>query len=197
MVLDAGYAVLVPDARAHGRSGGELVTYGLLERYDALLWAHTMRQQGCIRLYGLGESLGAAVLIQAVAVEPAFRALVAECSYADLRSIGEYRVRQMTGRAAPLAGLIVGSAIVYARLRYSLDFNDASPVTSIARTSVPILLIHGLVDDRTPAAHSERLSRASPQAALWLVPGAGHVQASRAAPREFRERTLGWFAANR
>lgn len=36
MFLESGYSVLVPDSRAHGRSGGDLVTYGLLERYDVL-----------------------------------------------------------------------------------------------------------------------------------------------------------------
>jgi cephalosporin-C deacetylase-like acetyl esterase len=36
MFLTQGYAVLVPDSRAHGESGGEFVTYGLLEQYDVL-----------------------------------------------------------------------------------------------------------------------------------------------------------------
>jgi len=32
MFLSQGYSVLLPDSRAHGRSGGEFVTYGLLEK---------------------------------------------------------------------------------------------------------------------------------------------------------------------
>jgi len=78
MFLAEGYAVLVPDIRGHGRSGGDLVTYGVREKYDALDWAHWMRREGCVTLYGLGESLGAAILIQATAVEPVFSAVVAE-----------------------------------------------------------------------------------------------------------------------
>ncbi len=38
MFLEAGYSVLLPDSRAHGASGGQFVTYGLLEKYDALEW---------------------------------------------------------------------------------------------------------------------------------------------------------------
>jgi hypothetical protein len=40
MFLEKGYTVLVPDSRAHGASGGEFVTYGLLERHDVISWAH-------------------------------------------------------------------------------------------------------------------------------------------------------------
>jgi hypothetical protein len=38
MFLHEGYAVLAPDRRAHGASGGKFVTYGLLEKYDVIAW---------------------------------------------------------------------------------------------------------------------------------------------------------------
>src|SRR5580704_18889417 len=63
MFLKAGYSVLVPDSRAHGASGGEFVTYGLLERYDVIAWADWMKNAACKNLDALGESLGASVLI--------------------------------------------------------------------------------------------------------------------------------------
>jgi dienelactone hydrolase len=78
MFLNEGYSVLLPDSRAHGASGGQLVTYGLLEKYDVIAWADWMKRTGCHNLYGLGESLGASILIQAAAVAPAFTAIVAE-----------------------------------------------------------------------------------------------------------------------
>jgi fermentation-respiration switch protein FrsA (DUF1100 family) len=90
MFLNQGYAVLLPDSRAHGASEGRFVTYGLLEKYDVLAWASWMKRAGCANLYGLGESLGASILIQAAAVQSVFAAIVAECPYADLREIAEY-----------------------------------------------------------------------------------------------------------
>jgi hypothetical protein len=59
MFLNQGYAVLLPDSRAHGASEGRFVTYGLLEKYDVIAWANWMRRAGCRNVYGLGESLGA------------------------------------------------------------------------------------------------------------------------------------------
>jgi uncharacterized protein len=198
LFVSEGYAVLLPDSRAHGSSGGAIVTYGVLEKYDILQWADWLREQGCAKSYGLGESLGAAVLIEAAAIRPAFLAIAAECSFADLPSIAQYRVARMSRLPDSLTGLLspilVKGAFFYTRIRYGVDLDQASPVTSIARATVPVLLIHGLLDESTPVAHSQRLARADPNAVLWLVPGAGHVGAFAAAPQEFRDRLRAWFA---
>jgi uncharacterized protein len=194
MFLKEGYSVLVPDSRAHGASDGTFVTYGLLERYDVIAWAHKMHSLACHKLYGLGESLGASILIQASGVEPAFAAIVAESPYADLREIAGYRVQWVTHLPAVLARSVVSSAVLYARHVDGLDLAAVSPVRDITRASTPILLIHGLADRRTPAWNSEELARANPRSALWLVPNGDHVNASSVAPEEFRRRVLGWFA---
>jgi fermentation-respiration switch protein FrsA (DUF1100 family) len=198
MFLDAGYSVLLPDSRAHGASEGRFVTYGLLEKYDVIAWTKWMKQAGCHHLFGLGESLGASILIQATAVAPAFTAIVAESPYADLREIAEYRVRRMTRMpgfiSIPIAKAVVSSAVIYARWIDGLDLRQVSPVTAIAHASTPILLIHGLSDDRTPAWNSQKLASANPRDPLWLVPDAGHTGATAAEPEEFRRRVLSWFA---
>jgi hypothetical protein len=198
MFLAAGYSVLLPDSRGHGRSGGELVTFGLLEKHDVLDWVHWMRQQGCAATYGLGESLGASILIQAAAVEPAFRAVAAESAFANLSAAGEIRVRRLLPLPDAIAGrtswLLVAGGLAYARVLYGLDFRQVAPVEAIRQTRTPILLIHGIEDRRTPCWHSERLAQANPSAVLWLVPNAGHVSASSADPQSFRQRVLDWFA---
>ncbi len=198
--LFPAYSILAPDSRAHGASGGEFVTYGLLEKYDVVAWTRWMRSQGCAKIYGLGESLGASILIQAAAVEPAFAAIAAESPYADLREVAEYRLTKPFGRlgciAAPLAKLAVESGMLYARWFDGLDLRQVKPLQSIAQASTPILLIHGLSDDRTPPAQSQKLAAANPRDSLWLVPNTGHVRAYTTEPDEFGRRVLGWFAAH-
>ncbi len=199
MFLTEGYAVLAPDSRAHGESGGKFVSYGLLEKYDVLAWTRWLRGRGCRRIYGLGESLGASILIEASALEPVFGAIVAECPYADLREIAEYRMGQVLPAfaATPIAKLAVTGGILYARAVERIDFDQASPMRAIARSSTPVLLIHGLDDARTPPEHSRRLAAVHPERdRLWLPPRAGHTEAAAAYPAEFRSRVLGWFAAH-
>lgn len=197
----ANYSVLAPDLRAHGESGGDTVTYGLLEQHDTLAWTSWMRAQGCQRLYGLGESLGASILLMAEGLHPdrpTFQAIVAECPFADLLQAAEERGERLfpfpKPIAKPLATFAVYSGSIYARMKEDLDFSQSSPVQSIRKIQTPVLLIHGLADRRTPPSHSRDLAAANPaHTRLWLVPGAGHVNSYSRDPVGYRKRVLDWF----
>ncbi len=181
MFLGRGYSVLAPDSRAHGESGGNFVTYGLFEKCDVVRWAHWMQGHGCQRIYGLGESLGASILLQATAVEPVFNAVVAESPYADLQRMARYRLEQRIALPATLAGLLSGcfveAGMLYAKLFEGLDFSQVAPMKSLRASETPVLLIPGLNDRRTPPEESRRLAAVrSNQIDLWLVPNGGHTQ---------------------
>ena len=202
MFLDRGYTVLLPDSRGHGESGGELVTYGLRERDDVHRWVDWLiADQHPRHLFGLGESLGAATLIQSLAVEHRFNAIVAEAPFANFERVAIDRVAQRLPLSAGLAHMAatppVWSGFIYARLRYGLDFRPVSPEEVIGTVSTPVMLIHGLADTNIYPEHSRILAARNPRSTtLWLVPGATHTQAVAAAPEEFRSRVLGWFASH-
>ena len=55
--LDHGYAVLLPDSRAHGESGGAMATYGLRETDDIhrwVDWLNVRKQSKCV--YSLAKA---------------------------------------------------------------------------------------------------------------------------------------------
>jgi uncharacterized protein len=201
LFLARGYIVLAPDSRAHGESGGDLATYGLLESDDVHRWVSWLiRDQHPRKVFGMGESLGGAVLIQSLAVEPRFSGIVAECSFSSFERIARDRVAEMLPFSPEIGRLLaappVWAGFIYARFRYGLDFRAASPQAAIARANTPVLLIHGLNDTKTPPEHSRILAASNPRTAvLWLVPGAGHTGAFGTAPREFQQRVVGFFEA--
>ena len=194
-LLHAGYFVLTPDARGHGASGGSIITYGVREAGDVHSWADwLLARTGATRLYGLGESMGAAILLQSLAIERRFRAVAAECPFADFESIAFDRMKQ-AGAPHPLSDAIVPLGLLYGRLRYGIDLRQASPEAAVRATSVPVLLIHGTADDNIPLRHSRRLHAANPRSTvLWEVPGAGHANAIGVARDEYTARVLDWFA---
>jgi dipeptidyl aminopeptidase/acylaminoacyl peptidase len=199
LFLDHGYAVLLPDARAHGESGGELATYGVKESDDIhrwVSWIYGHDSPHCV--YGLGESYGAGLLLQALADEPRFCAVVVESAFSTAREIsyerasGFLHLGSWFGRT--LGRPIIASAVEYARLRYNLDLLEPSPLDGIRNSRVPVLLIHGANDRNISPRHSIILAGAAPdRVQLWLVPNAGHTMAWAAAHQEFEARILGWF----
>jgi uncharacterized protein len=125
ILLGHGYSILMPDARAHGVSGGDLATYGVLERDDIKDWFDWLEKTdhpSCV--YGLGESMGAAQLLQSLAAEPNFCAIVAESSFSSFREIAYDRMGQQF-HAGPWVGRTVLRPVVEIALAY-VRLNDLS-----------------------------------------------------------------------
>ena len=198
VLLGGGYTVLMPDARAHGASGGELATYGLLEREDIRRWFNWLAAHEHPRcIFGLGESMGAAQLLQSLPTEPNFCAVVAESSFSSFREIAFDRVGQFF-HAGPWLGRVplrplVETAFLYARWKYALDMTAVSPEDAVARIQVPVFLIHGQVDGNIPVRHSRRIQARQSQVVLWEVPSADHCGALSSAHEEFASRLDGWM----
>lgn len=169
LFLSHGYSVLVPDSRGHGESQG-FVTYGVLEPHDIVRWLAWINTNGFMKVFGLGESLGGAILIESLARGASFAALVAECPYKSFEEIADERVGRRT--PAPIAKLLVKEGILYVWLRYGVDLFEARPEDAIEYARVPVLLIHGEADHETSPENSTTLHRKNPgMTSLWLIPG--------------------------
>ena len=198
MLLRHGFAVLLPDARAHGDSGGSIVTYGFFEAEDVrrwFQWLNRTQRPHCID--GLGESMGGGELLSSLRAGTAFCAVVAESTFSSFRSASYERLGQAFHTGTWLGRTVlrpaVEAAFVYARLRYGANLATVSPQDAVAASHVPVMLIHGLADDNLGPVNSERIRLANPRAVLWEPAGAGHCGASGAAPAEYEQRVVDWF----
>jgi pimeloyl-ACP methyl ester carboxylesterase len=189
LLLENHYSVLAPDSRAHGESGGDVVTYGVIETEDIHRWVDWLEaSQHPRNVFGVGASLGAGILLQSLAVEHRFRAVVAESPFANLKRVSVDRVAQRLPGPTALGNVIatplVWSGFAYARAKYGVDLWRASPEDVVSGASTPVLLIHGMDDTNIYPAHSQTLASRNPRTVeLWLVPGA-----------EYESKLLRWFA---
>ncbi len=201
LFLRERYRVLAPDARAHGSSGGAFATYGGLERDDLRAWADWVQQKSpdqCI--FGVGSSMGAAILIQTLPDVP-FCSAVADSPFADLPALVRWRIGSALhlrpGLHPVVAGPIAWAALWYARLAHGVPLGSARPVARLAQARVPVLVIHGTADRDIPVGDAQTLAAANPRlVSLWFVSGAAHTQTWAAASREYPERVLRFLAAH-
>jgi uncharacterized protein len=200
LFLRNGYNVLTPDWRAHGDSGGEVATYGLEEKSDVTSWINWLQSStDSKKYYALGESYGAAILLQSLQNESRFSAVAAECSFATFREVAYDRGGQLI-RSNDFAGRTIflpaiQAAFLTASWKHHLDFDQINPQKALAATRTPVLLIHGDMDNNIPVRHSRLMYAAlrnNSNIEYWET-HAGHSGTWGKVPDEFEKRVIGWF----
>jgi len=176
LILSQGHNLLMIDQRAHGRSEGKTITFGIHERKDLAAWvryaAERFGADTPILLYGV--SMGAATVLMASDLDlPGnVRGIVADCPYAVASDIivdvGK-KMRFPESFTRPFAWL---AARIYGRF----DLHETDAVRAVKNTRMPILIIHGESDTFVPAEMSERVYLTNPKMVRRVTfPGAGHA----------------------
>jgi len=181
-----GFAILAFDMRGAGESPPAPLSLGYFEQRDVLgavdfLHSGQVPYPALGRTHiigGWGVSMGAATLLMAAAQEPAIRAVVSDCAYADIIPILEREVP----KGGNLPPLFTPGGLTAARILYGMDFYAVRPEDIVASIAPrPIFFIHGTSDTYVPTENMNILAaaaRTAPDAHIqtWLVPGAGHAQ---------------------
>ena len=170
-----GYSVLLVDERAHGRSQGHTITFGIEERWDVQTWVQfALKEFGLdtqILLYGI--SMGASTVLMAadLSLPENVKGIIADCPYAVPMEIichvakKMHLPRWMTEFLVPIG----------ARLYGHLDIYGTDAVRAVQRTSIPILILHGESDGFVPCAMSKEVQMANPgKVERHTFPGAEH-----------------------
>lgn len=170
-----GISTLVVDQRAHGLSGGNTMTFGILERYDCQAWTNYVRERfGSSRsIYLSGVSMGAATVLMAssLPLPENVAGIIADCPYSTPGAIIRKVISDVRVPAMLVYPFVAFGAFVFGGFRVW----EESAIRAVSCTRIPVLLIHGSEDKYVPAEMSmEIFEKCAGKRYLEIFPGAGH-----------------------
>ena len=197
-MVDLGYNVLLFDLRGHGSSGGDKVSGGYFEKLDVLGAFDYLVERGVDpgRIGLMGFSMGAATSIMAAAEEPRITAVAADSPFADASDLIAREAARKTPFPEWMIPIFIPTTKLMAKQIYGIDIGSLVPEKSVAELGYPVIVIHGLADDRIPWEHGQRVASAAYEgSSLWLVPGVDHVDAFLTHPDEYVARVSEYFGS--
>ena len=190
-----GFHVLLYDSRAHGESGGRYCTYGYYEKHDVTTAIDFLMKQrrlkpGKVGLFG--TSMGAAVALQAAAIDKRIKGVAAEAAFTDLRTISvdyQRRIAKLPWHFLRNVAMARSQAIAQFKAR------EVSPLRDVARLHIPVLFIHGMDDKFINYEYSKMLyHQANEPKDIFLVPGANHTDIWEISETLYEKKLLSFFS---
>ncbi|WP_424685885.1 alpha/beta hydrolase [Enterococcus sp.] len=175
---EEGYNVLVPDLRGHGRSQGEIIGMGWLDRLDLVQWIEQICQrepQAQIILHGCSIGGAAALMASGEKLPDNVKLIISDSAYTSVYSEFKWLLRKYT--KYPVNRFMV-LANRYARRKIGYSLIQASVTRQLGSNHLPILLLHGKEDRFIAAKEMETLLRATAgPKECRLFEGCGHLEA--------------------
>jgi pimeloyl-ACP methyl ester carboxylesterase len=184
------FNLVLLDLRNQGRSGGDMTTWGVLEKQDITAmvdWLERTKKPTWIG--ATGNSMGAATVLAAAVDDPRIQALILDSMHADVTNTfadGIANERHLPG--LPTAWAIVGLSSA----RSGADIVSVNPVRTITRMGDrPVLLIHGTNDILDTVDHAAKPNFAAAQSAgvpvtIQYCEGGGHGGLVDACPNQWQ-----------
>ena len=175
--FEAGYNLLIPDLRGHGKSEGKYIGMGWEDRLDIIKWIEYILQDNTnakIILHGL--SMGAATVTMASGenLPSNVKAIIADCGYTS--ALDQFTYKLKTVSSLPKS-LVLNPTSLIAKIRAGYNLKDASSIEQVKKSKTPILFIHGDEDDFVPYYMMDELyTAANCEKEKLTIKGAKHAE---------------------
>jgi pimeloyl-ACP methyl ester carboxylesterase len=193
ILAERGFGLLLYDLRCHGRSAGNLGTWGWQEIYDllgAVEYLHSRAEIESIKIGAMGFSLGGQITIRAAAINDSIKAVIAEDPAAavltDHPMPSGYSFRKLFNYPGLWLVYTLQSAI-------SGVPQPSGVMESIGKIAPRPLLLISSGRGGGPDTIRTYYDNAHEPKELWEVPDTGHGWISTVKPDEYQEKIITFF----
>lgn len=193
--MERGYNALIVDHRAHGKSEGQYVGFGILDRFDCLKWIEyvigRLGNDSEIVLYGV--SMGASTVLMASGSDELpgnVKAIISDCAFTSPYDVFKHILKR-DYHLPPRPIMDINERMCREKAGYG--FRDYSTLDAVKKAPCPILFIHGKEDKFVPTDMTlKNYEACTGEKRLLLVENAGHA-ASLYENKELYENTVTEF----
>jgi alpha-beta hydrolase superfamily lysophospholipase len=172
---EEGFNTMIFDLRAQGQSEGTFCTYGFYEKEDVSIIIDSLIRRNATQPFGIwGSSLGGAVALQSLAFDQRLKFGIIESTFDELDHVVlEYSNDLLHFKSKWMCCVSLDKAGKLAH------FNPAEvkPVEACKQITQPVMIAHGLRDEKIPIEFDRRnfAALAGAEKEFVEVPGAGHL----------------------
>ena len=194
LLSSEGFNCVCYDSRANGESGGLNCTFGYYEKSDLSKYIDsTIIRFPKSAPYGVfGNSLGAAVAIQAMSVDKRLVCGIAESPFANLRDvIHDYFARMFLFKI----NSIPDAALKYTEQIAHFQIDSVQPSLSAKMITQPTMIIHGLEDKHISSIYGKKVfNNLSSKEKYWYpIANGTHYNLSSIGGSEYNKRIVEFY----
>ena len=182
------YNVMVPDLQYHGYSEGDAAQMGWFDRYDVEKWAevaHGIFKDDFMVVHGVSMGAATTMMMSGDPLPDYVKCFVEDCGYSSAWDQFAFNLKQ-SFHLPPFP--ILNSASIVCKNRYGWDFKEASSANQVAKSTQPMLFIHGDADDFVPYEQlwTNYNAKTKGYKEVYVCPGAVHANSFQKDPATYK-----------
>ena len=173
-----GCNVLYIEQRGQNESGGQYIGFGLIERFDCLLWIkyiNCRKDTANFPIYLCGVSMGAATVLMTAGfrLPENVRGIIADCGFTSPHAIWKHVINK--NLHLPYGHIHSAMVKRICKKKIHMSPDGYSTIDAMKKCKTPILFIHGSADRFVPIEMTYENYRAcASEKRLFVVPFASH-----------------------
>ena len=190
-----GRSALLVDQRCSGGSQGNVITFGVKEHRDCLVWVDYLLQRFPERKVILtGISMGASTVLMAAGqpLPENVIGVLADCGFTSAPDI----LKDVMGKIGMPPVIFYPLVRLGARLFGGFDPEESRAVDAVKKATLPVIFFHGEDDDFVPCRMSrENYEACASRKKLVTIPKAGHGLSFPVAQEAYLDALADFFGA--